>query len=155
MFYTKITDDMFQAIEDDIKAFLKANFDQLYIERVSIGGQFLSNNIFFSDVRTSHGAVVLDFIECFYNILDKYGCYTNWDVCLHGHYASISERGVLKGAEFRCIHYRLDELSPNGDPTKNVKYLGHMNAIEFSADQLKRINKTLFSKHKSLLNQMR
>lgn len=154
MFYTRIPDDMFQAIEDDIKAFLKANFHQLNIEGVSIGGQFLSNNIFFSNARTNHGDVVLDFIKAFYSILDKYGCYTNWGVCLHGHYVSIFEKGIFIGAEFRCIHYRLDELSPDGDPTGKVKYLGHMNAVEFSADQLEKINKTLYRKHKSLLNRM-
>lgn len=153
MFYvTRIPDSMFQDIERDIKIFLKANFHQLNIEGVSVGGQFQSNNIFFSDKKTSRSEVLLDFIKAFHNILGSYGCYTTWDVRLHGHYTTFSYKGVLKGAEFKCIHYRLNELSPDGRPTGNVKYLGHMNENEFSYDQLKKMNSSILSRHKSFLN---
>lgn len=152
MFYvTRIPDSMFQDIERDIKNFLKANFHQLNIEGVSVGGQFHSNNIFFSDKKTSRGDVLLDFIGAFHDILGNYDCYTNWYVRLHGHYTTFSEKGVLKGARFECIHYRLDELSPDGQLTRNVKYLGHMNYQEFPDDQLERINRSILNRHKSYL----
>lgn len=151
MFYTKITDDTFQAIENDIKRFLFDNFDKLTIEKVSIGGQSRSNNIIFYDAKTSQDTVVLDFKDAFYNILDKYVCYTDWYVCLHGHYVSIIEKHVLKGVEFECVHYKLEKLSPQGRLTGNVRYLGRLYANEVPHEKLEGINETLLKKHRSLI----
>lgn len=156
MFYeTKLPEGLSQAIENDLKRFLLDNFDQLKVESVSIGGQHLSNNIIFYDETRSRDAVVVDFIECFYDILDRHECYTNWYVSLHGHYVSVTERTGLTEVKFRCVHYKLEELTRDGYLSGRAGYLGRLNFDEVPSEKLAGINKKINSKHKTFLRGMR
>lgn len=156
MFYeTKLDRDFLQEIENNIKRFLVDNFDQLKVKSVSIGGQYRSNNIIFCDATTRPGAGELDFIECFDDILDRFDCYTYWDVCLHGHYVSVIEKAVFKRVSFSCVHYKLEELDTHGNTTGNVRYFGRLNAVEIPHEKLEGINKALLIKHKALIRNMR
>lgn len=151
MFYeTNLPEALLQALEADIKAFLVGNFDKLTIESVSIGGQYLSNNIFFYGKTTRRNADDVDFIECFYDILDRHECYTNCYVSLHGHYVSVTGRAGLTEVQFRCVHYKLEELTPDGYLSGRVGYLGRLNFDEVPHEKLEGINKKIKSKHKAV-----